>query len=71
MAPQCASNGEISVDVLGVGAGFSGLCMGFKLLEAGMKNFLIIEKSSEIGGTWWENRYSGCACDVPSHLYCF
>ena len=61
----------IFVDVLVVGAGFSGLCMGIKLLEAGTKDFLIIEKSSEIGGTWWENRYPGCACDVPSHLYSF
>jgi cation diffusion facilitator CzcD-associated flavoprotein CzcO len=62
---------DISVDVLIVGAGFSGLCMGIKLLEAGEKNFLIIEKSEDIGGTWWDNRYPGCACDVPSHLYSF
>jgi len=61
----------ISVDVLIVGAGFSGICMGIKLLEAGMKNFLIIEKSEDVGGTWYENRYPGCACDVPSHLYSF
>jgi cation diffusion facilitator CzcD-associated flavoprotein CzcO len=59
------------VDVLVIGAGFSGLCMGIKLLEAGMKSFLIIEKSADIGGTWWENRYPGCACDIPSHLYSF
>ncbi len=61
----------ISVDVLIVGAGFSGLGMAIKLLEAGMKDFLLIEKSDEIGGTWYENRYPGCACDVPSHLYSF
>jgi len=60
-----------NVDVLIVGAGFSGLCMGIKLLEAGMNSFLIIEKSADIGGTWWENRYPGCACDIPSHLYSF
>lgn len=60
-----------NVDVLIVGAGFSGICMGIKLLEAGMKSFLIIEKSEEIGGTWWDNRYPGCACDIPSHLYSF
>ena len=71
MTPRPHANQDISVDVLIVGAGFSGLCMGIKLLEAGMKDFLIIEKSSEIGGTWWENRYPGCACDVPSHLYSF
>jgi cation diffusion facilitator CzcD-associated flavoprotein CzcO len=62
---------ETTVDVLIVGAGFSGLCMGIKLLEAGMKSFLIIEKSENIGGTWWDNRYPGCACDIPSHLYSF
>jgi cation diffusion facilitator CzcD-associated flavoprotein CzcO len=59
------------VDVLIVGAGFAGICMGIKLLEARMKSFLIIEKSPDIGGTWWENRYPGCACDIPSHLYSF
>src|SRR5262249_53730743 len=45
--------------------------MGIQLRKAGMHSFLIIEKSSEIGGTWWENRYPGCACDIPSHLYSF
>jgi cation diffusion facilitator CzcD-associated flavoprotein CzcO len=59
------------VDILIVGAGFSGICMGIKLLEAGIKSFLIIEKSEDIGGTWWDNRYPGCACDIPSHLYSF
>jgi cation diffusion facilitator CzcD-associated flavoprotein CzcO len=62
---------EISVDVLIIGAGFSGLCMSIKLLEAGMNSFLIIEKNADIGGTWWDNRYPGCACDIPSHLYSF
>jgi len=62
---------DVSVEVLIVGAGFSGICMGIKLLEAGMKNFLIIEKSDDLGGTWYENRYPGCACDVPAHLYSF
>ena len=70
-AAPAAHSSITSVDVLIVGAGFSGLCMGIKLLEAGMKSFLIIEKSCEIGGTWWDNRYPGCACDIPSHLYSF
>jgi cation diffusion facilitator CzcD-associated flavoprotein CzcO len=70
--PASSANSAVTnVDVLIVGAGFSGLCMGIKLLEAGMKSFLIIEKSEEIGGTWWDNRYPGCACDIPSHLYSF
>jgi cation diffusion facilitator CzcD-associated flavoprotein CzcO len=62
---------EITVDVLIVGGGFSGLCMGIKLREAGVNSFLIIEKSADVGGTWWDNRYPGCACDIPSHLYSF
>jgi cation diffusion facilitator CzcD-associated flavoprotein CzcO len=74
MTESAASSSNSSVttlDVLIVGAGFSGICMGIKLLEAGMKSFLIIEKSCEIGGTWWDNRYPGCACDIPSYLYSF
>lgn len=66
-----SNSAATTVDTLIVGAGFSGLCMGIKLLEAGMKSFLIIEKSEDIGGTWWDNRYPGCACDIPSHLYSF
>ena len=60
-----------TVDILIVGAGFSGLCMAIQLRQAGMDSFLIIEKAEEIGGTWWYNRYPGCACDIPSHLYSF
>ncbi len=63
--------GDVTVDVLIIGAGFSGLCMGIQLREAGMDSFLIIEKSDDIGGTWYDNRYPGCACDIPSHLYSF
>ena len=62
---------EIKVDVLIVGGGFSGLGMAIKLREAGMNSFLLLEKSDDIGGTWYDNRYPGCACDIPSHLYSF
>ena len=62
---------ELSVDVLIVGGGFSGLCMAIKLREAGTNSFLLLEKSDDIGGTWYDNRYPGCACDIPSHLYSF
>lgn len=54
-----------------IGAGFSGLCMGIKLKEAGITSFRIFEKADKVGGTWRENTYPGVACDVPSHLYCF
>ncbi len=54
-----------------VGAGFSGLCMGIKLKEADMNNFVILERRDHIGGTWYDNAYPGAACDVESHLYSF
>ncbi len=59
------------LDVLIVGAGFSGLGMAIKLLQAGTTSFLVIEKADDIGGTWYANQYPGCACDIPSHLYSF
>ncbi len=62
---------EITVEVLIAGGGFSGLCMAIKLREAGINSFLLLEKSDDIGGTWYDNRYPGCACDIPSHLYSF
>jgi cation diffusion facilitator CzcD-associated flavoprotein CzcO len=59
------------LDVAIIGAGFSGLCMGIALRKAGYKSFRIFEKAASLGGTWRDNRYPGCACDVPSHLYSF
>jgi cation diffusion facilitator CzcD-associated flavoprotein CzcO len=68
---QASQPEELKVDVLIVGGGFSGLCMAIKLRQAGMNSFLLLEKSDDIGGTWYDNRYPGCACDIPSHLYSF
>jgi len=59
------------VDVAIIGTGFSGLCMAIKLLEAGIKSFVLLEKKDKIGGTWRDNTYPGCACDVQSHLYSY
>ena len=70
-AKQGTQPEETAVDVLIIGGGFSGLCMAIKLRESGMNSFLLIEKSEDIGGTWHDNRYPGCACDIPSHLYSF
>ena len=53
-----------------IGTGFSGLGMGIALQEQGV-DFLILEKADDVGGTWRDNTYPGCACDVPSHLYSF
>jgi cation diffusion facilitator CzcD-associated flavoprotein CzcO len=54
-----------------VGAGFGGIGMGIALRKAGFDDFVILEKASDLGGTWRDNRYPGCACDVPSPLYSF
>ncbi|PWU04883.1 MAG: 4-hydroxyacetophenone monooxygenase [Terriglobia bacterium] len=62
---------QTHVDVLIVGAGFAGLGMAIELRKAGWESFLVIEKGDDVGGTWRENRYPGCACDIPSHLYSF
>lgn len=59
------------VEVAIFGSGFGGLCMGIKLKETGIDNFVILEKDEMFGGTWRVNHYPGAACDVPSHLYSF
>ncbi len=53
-----------------IGTGFSGLGMAIALQQQGV-DFLILEKADDVGGTWRDNSYPGCACDVPSHLYSF
>jgi cation diffusion facilitator CzcD-associated flavoprotein CzcO len=53
-----------------IGTGFSGIGMGIALQKQGV-DFLILEKADDVGGTWRDNTYPGCACDVPSHLYSF
>ena len=70
-APFRPDAATAELDVAIIGAGFSGLGMAIALRKAGMESFLIIEKGGEVGGTWWYNRYPGCACDVPSHLYSY
>ena len=54
-----------------IGSGFSGLCMAIRLKRAGCHNFVVLEKDGDLGGTWRDNQYPGCACDVPSHMYSF
>ncbi|MGE7416051.1 NAD(P)-binding domain-containing protein [Methylobacterium tarhaniae] len=53
-----------------VGAGVSGIAAAIRLRQAGIP-FLVIEKNPEVGGTWYENRYPGCAVDTPNHFYQF
>ena len=54
-----------------VGTGFSGIGMAIALKQAGLHDFVILEKADRVGGTWRENTYPGCACDIRSHLYCY
>ncbi|MDO6966168.1 flavin-containing monooxygenase [Rhizobium alvei] len=54
-----------------VGAGFAGLGMGIQLVRHGERDFVILERAADVGGTWRDNHYPGIACDVPSHLYSF
>ena len=54
-----------------VGAGFGGIGMGIALKKAGYNDFVILDKAHDLGGTWRDNQYPGCACDVPSPLYSY
>ncbi len=71
--PGAASGFETSerVEVAIIGSGFSGLGMAIQLALNGQRDFVILEKAAALGGTWRNNGYPGCACDVPSHLYSF
>jgi cation diffusion facilitator CzcD-associated flavoprotein CzcO len=59
------------VKVAIVGTGFAGLGMAIRLKQAGVQDFVLLERAEDVGGTWWANTYPGCQCDVPSHLYSF
>jgi cyclohexanone monooxygenase len=59
------------VRVLVIGAGFGGLGLAIKLEEEGQRDFLVVERGDDVGGTWRDNTYPGAACDVPSQLYSF
>lgn len=65
--PENTETCEVAI----VGAGFAGLCMAVKLREAGIRDFVVLERGDSVGGTWRDNTYPGCACDVPSHLYSY
>jgi len=60
-----------ALDALIIGAGFSGICLGKRLLDEGISNFRIVDKAPRAGGTWYWNSYPGAACDVQSHFYSF
>ena len=65
------SNQTHVYDTLVVGAGISGIAAAYRLKKSGILNFRVIEQASEVGGTWRQNTYPGCGCDVPSALYSY
>lgn len=60
-----------SLEVVIVGAGFGGIAAAVELKRHGISDITILDRASDLGGTWFYNSYPGCACDVPSHLYSF
>ncbi|UIF89944.1 alpha/beta hydrolase fold domain-containing protein [Cupriavidus sp. UYPR2.512] len=54
-----------------IGAGFAGIGMAVAFQRTGVKDFVLLERSHDVGGVWRDNGYPGAACDVPSHLYSF
>lgn len=70
LADMATKDGD-PLDVLVIGAGFSGICAAIGLKQNGITRFAVYDKCSGIGGTWWLNTYPGAACDIPSHFYCY
>jgi cation diffusion facilitator CzcD-associated flavoprotein CzcO len=54
-----------------VGSGFAGMGAAIRLKQAGIEDFVVLERGEDVGGTWNFNTYPGCQCDIPSHLYSF
>ena len=59
------------VTFLVIGAGFAGLGAAIRLTQAGHRDLVVLERASDVGGTWRDNAYPGCRCDVPSNLYSY
>lgn len=64
-------HGREHVRVAVIGSGFGGLGAAVRLRREGITDFVVLERADSVGGTWRDNSYPGCACDVPSHLYSF
>ncbi|KAI9766003.1 MAG: hypothetical protein M1840_007010 [Geoglossum simile] len=65
-------NEERDLKIICIGAGASGLLLAYKLQRSFEKFELVVyEKNPDVAGTWYENRYLGCACDVPAHSYTY
>ncbi|MGQ0697638.1 MAG: flavin-containing monooxygenase [Panacagrimonas sp.] len=58
------------VETVIIGTGFSGLLAAIRLQKNHCKDFVLLERSSELGGTWQANSYPGAEVDIPTSLYC-
>jgi cation diffusion facilitator CzcD-associated flavoprotein CzcO len=68
---QTDSAGVERFRIVIIGAGFAGLGMAIRLKQSGIDDFVVLERAEDVGGTWRDNSYPGCAVDVQSHLYSF
>ncbi len=73
MSTSCTEPTEVPsrAQVIILGGGISGIAVAIGLLSQGIRDFVILEKADQLGGTWRDNTYPGCGCDVPSQLYSF
>jgi cyclohexanone monooxygenase len=70
-AESTAAQDSTELEVAVIGAGISGIGAAIKLQELGVTEFALFEKGDRVGGTWRDNTYPGCACDVPSVTYSY
>ncbi|KAG9126840.1 hypothetical protein FRC07_001741 [Ceratobasidium sp. 392] len=62
---------ETSINIAIIGAGIGGITAAISLQKSlGFHNYTIYERGTDVGGTWRQNTYPGCACDIPAHWYC-
>lgn len=72
MNAHCGAGRDPSqTEVLIIGTGFSGLGMAVALRRQGKRDFIVLERAQDVGGTWRDNTYPGAACDIQSHLYSY
>ncbi len=66
-----APNASLDADIIIIGAGLGGLGLARQLRRTGQRSFIVLERAAAEGGTWRDNIYPGCACDIPAMLYSF
>src|SRR5260221_5991501 len=66
-----ASGDRTHFSIAIIGSGFGGLGAAIRLNQQGITDFVVLERAEDVGGTWRDNSYPGCACDVQSHVYSF